>query len=144
MSSDNDLFRVLVYDLSRQRGELVMLPGRRQFIGGSGLAALLYEKYGLPEAAPFDPGQPLIFAIGVVLDLLFQLSLREDSSGKGIGRSCPVLVVLEEAHKYLGEGANPATRSALNRIAREGRKYGIGIMLDLVVTPDRWVPHPAA
>ncbi|MHC1789306.1 aldehyde ferredoxin oxidoreductase N-terminal domain-containing protein [Solidesulfovibrio sp.] len=64
MSSDNDLFRVLIYDLDRKRGELVLIPGRRQLIGGSGLAALLYEKYGLPGAAPFDPGQPLIFAIG--------------------------------------------------------------------------------
>ncbi|MHC1711053.1 MAG: aldehyde ferredoxin oxidoreductase N-terminal domain-containing protein [Solidesulfovibrio sp.] len=64
MSPNNDVFRVLVYDLSRQRGDLVMLPGRRDCIGGSGLAAMLYEKYGLPEADPFDPGQPLIFAIG--------------------------------------------------------------------------------
>ncbi len=64
MSPDNDLFRVLVYDLGRQRGDLVMLPGRRERIGGSGLAALLYETYGRSDAAPLDPGQPLIFAIG--------------------------------------------------------------------------------
>jgi len=64
MSPSNDIFRVLVYDLSRERGDLAILPGRRDFIGGSGLAALLYEKYGLPGADAFDPGQPLIFAIG--------------------------------------------------------------------------------
>jgi aldehyde:ferredoxin oxidoreductase len=64
MSPDNDAFRVLVYDLSRQRGDLVMLPGRGDCIGGSGLAAMLYEKYGLPEADPFASDQPLIFAIG--------------------------------------------------------------------------------
>jgi aldehyde:ferredoxin oxidoreductase len=63
-NNDRDLFRVLVYDLSARRGDIVLLPGRGQYIGGSGLAALLFEKYGLPGAAPFDPGQPLIFAIG--------------------------------------------------------------------------------
>lgn len=60
----NDLFRVLIYDLERGRGELAILPGRRDYLGGSGLAALLYEKYGLPTAPAFDPRQPLIFAIG--------------------------------------------------------------------------------
>lgn len=63
-NNDPDLFRVLVYDLTAARGDIVALPGRKAFIGGSGLAALLYEKYGLPGAHPFDPGQPLIFAIG--------------------------------------------------------------------------------
>ena len=63
-NNDPDLFRVLVYDLSARRGDIVLVPGRGQYIGGSGLAALLFEKYGLPTAAPFDPGQPLIFAIG--------------------------------------------------------------------------------
>jgi DNA helicase HerA-like ATPase len=41
----------------------------------------------------------------------------------------PVLVVLEEAHRYLGEGASSLTRDSANRIAREGRKYGIGLTL---------------
>jgi aldehyde:ferredoxin oxidoreductase len=63
-TDDKDLFRVLVYDLSVGRGDLVLLPGRGQYIGGSGLAALLFAKYGNPAAAPFDPRQPLIFAIG--------------------------------------------------------------------------------
>lgn len=63
-NNDRDLFRVLVYDLSARRGDIVLMSGRGQYIGGSGLAALLFEKYGLPGAPPFDPGQPLIFAIG--------------------------------------------------------------------------------
>ncbi|WP_300155390.1 aldehyde ferredoxin oxidoreductase C-terminal domain-containing protein [Solidesulfovibrio sp.] len=63
-NNDKTLFRVLVYDLSARRGDIALVPGRGEVIGGSGLAALLYEKYGLPGAAPFDPGQPLIFAIG--------------------------------------------------------------------------------
>jgi len=64
MSTDNDFFRVLVYDLAEERGDIVSLPGRGGMIGGSGLAALLYAKYGLLQADALDPGQPIIFAIG--------------------------------------------------------------------------------
>jgi hypothetical protein len=68
-------------------------------------------------------------AIGVVLNLLFEVSLRSEPGGPGIGRPSPVLVVLEEAHRYLGEGVSELTRNSANRIAREGRKYGIGLLL---------------
>ncbi len=68
-------------------------------------------------------------AIGVVLDLLFQLAIRTDEKGAGIGRPRPVLFVLEEAHRYLGEGANAITTEAASRIAREGRKYGVGLVM---------------
>ncbi len=68
-------------------------------------------------------------AVGVVLNLLFEVSLRSQPDGPGIGRPSPVLVVLEEAHRYLGEGASALTRDSANRIAREGRKYGIGLLL---------------
>lgn len=68
-------------------------------------------------------------AIGVVLNLLFEIAVRSGDSGHGIGRSRPLLVVLEEAHRYLGESASNMARTAANRIAREGRKYGVGLML---------------
>jgi hypothetical protein len=68
-------------------------------------------------------------AIGVVLNLLFEVALRGEFGGPGIGRPSPVLVVLEEAHRYLGAGASALTRDSANRIAREGRKYGIGLLL---------------
>lgn len=68
-------------------------------------------------------------AIGVVLGLLFELALRTEEKGPGIGRPRPVLFVLEEAHRYLGEGANEITHEAAARIAREGRKYGVGLMM---------------
>ncbi len=68
-------------------------------------------------------------AIGVVLNLLLEVALRCDTDGEGIGRPSPVLLVLEEAHRYLGEDASALTRSSANRIAREGRKYGVGLLL---------------
>lgn len=68
-------------------------------------------------------------AIGIVLNLLFEVAVRSDVDGPGIGRPRPVLVVLEEAHRYLGETAVAIARNAANRIAREGRKYGMGLLL---------------
>lgn len=68
-------------------------------------------------------------AIGVILNLIFEAAIRTPAEGVGIGRPRPVLVVLEEAHRYLGESAASMARAAANRIAREGRKYGIGLML---------------
>ena len=44
-------------------------------------------------------------AIGVILNLLFEISLRSEKGGTGVGRASPVFVVLEEAHRYLGESA---------------------------------------
>jgi hypothetical protein len=67
-------------------------------------------------------------AIGVVFDLLFELALRSDADGMGIGRPSPVLVVLEEAHRYLSDSGDGLTHDAANRIAREGRKYGMGLL----------------
>jgi hypothetical protein len=68
-------------------------------------------------------------AIGVVLNLLFEVALRGEQGGAGIGRASPVLIVLEEAHRYLSASANALTRDSANRIAREGRKYGVGMLL---------------
>lgn len=75
------------------------------------------------------PATATDLAIGVVLNLLFEVSIRSDVNGPGVGRASPVLVVLEEAHRYLGDSAGPLTRDSANRIAREGRKYGIGLLL---------------
>lgn len=75
------------------------------------------------------PSEASELAIGVVLDLLFEAAVRTPLDGTGIGRPRPLLVVLEEAHRYLGDSANPVARAAANRIAREGRKYGVGLIL---------------
>jgi len=69
-------------------------------------------------------------AIGVVLELLFELALRSEKTGSGIGRPRPVLFVLEEAHRYLSSvEANEVSARAVSRIAREGRKYGVGLLM---------------
>lgn len=75
------------------------------------------------------PAEAADLAIGVILNLLFEVSVRCESGGLGIGRPSPVLVVLEEAHRYLGDTASTLTRESANRIAREGRKYGVGVLM---------------
>ncbi len=59
-----DEFRVLLMDVTVGKGKIVHLDGRNEVAGGSGLAALLYEKYGHPDLSWDEVGQPLIFAIG--------------------------------------------------------------------------------
>ncbi|MGQ9921351.1 MAG: aldehyde ferredoxin oxidoreductase N-terminal domain-containing protein [Desulfobacca sp.] len=59
-----DHFRVLLVDLATGRGQVETLEGRDLLVGGSGLAALLFQKYGNLTAPWDDPQQPLIFAIG--------------------------------------------------------------------------------
>jgi len=75
------------------------------------------------------PPESADIAIGCVLNLLF---VTASSSADGVGRSRPILIVLEEAHRFLGKTSQASTglaREAAERIAREGRKYGVGIML---------------
>ncbi len=43
------------------------------------------------------------------------------------GRSQPLLIVLEEAHLFLPEGGESAAHRTVSRVAKEGRKYGIGL-----------------
>jgi len=59
-----DHFRVLTVDLTTGRGSIVKVDGRDAVAGGSGLAAVLFQKYGQADKPWNDPDQPLIFAIG--------------------------------------------------------------------------------
>ena len=59
-----DHFKVLTVDLSTGQRTITDIGGRDVVAGGSGLAAMLFEKYGYLGKPWDDPGQPLIFAIG--------------------------------------------------------------------------------
>ncbi len=61
--------------------------------------------------------------------LLFQYKVYQTTEER---KSDPLVLVCEEAHRYvpnLGEAEYAAAQSSIRRIAREGRKYGIGLML---------------
>jgi aldehyde:ferredoxin oxidoreductase len=59
-----DHFRILTVDLATGKGRIVTIDGRDTEAGGSGLAALLFDKYGHADKPWDDPEQPLIFTIG--------------------------------------------------------------------------------
>jgi len=59
-----DHFRILTVDLAAGKGKVVTLGGRDTEVGGSGLAALLFSRYGHLDKPWDDPEQPLIFTIG--------------------------------------------------------------------------------
>lgn len=45
------------------------------------------------------------------------------------GKNQPLLIVLEEAHNYLKDGENSISSKTVQTIAKEGRKYGVGLLL---------------
>ena len=59
-----DFFRVMVVDLTSGKTRLKEIPGRGEYLGGSGLAAHLFREFGHVDRDWDDPEQPLIFAIG--------------------------------------------------------------------------------
>ena len=59
-----DHFRIMVVNLTDGKGQIVTLDGRDSEVGGSGLAALIFNKYGQMDKPWDDPLQPVIFAIG--------------------------------------------------------------------------------
>lgn len=66
--------------------------------------------------------------IGVLLRIVYDALFWARNLSEG-GRERPLLVVLEEAHSYLGQGETGPAAQAVRRIAKEGRKYGIGAMI---------------
>jgi hypothetical protein len=45
------------------------------------------------------------------------------------GKNQPLMIVLEEAHSYLKAGENSISSRTVQMIAKEGRKYGVGLLL---------------
>lgn len=66
--------------------------------------------------------------IGAILKIIYEGLFwgREKSEG-GISR--PLLVVMEEAHRYLSKETDGPARTMVQRIVKEGRKFGIGAMI---------------
>ncbi len=66
--------------------------------------------------------------VGAVLRIVYEAMFWARYLSEG-ARERPLLVVLEEAHVYLGKEAQGPAGAAVRRIAKEGRKYGMGAML---------------
>ena len=74
------------------------------------------------------PSTVLVRLVGSILRIIYEALYwsREKTEG-GILR--PLLVVMEEAHRYLGPENGNVAADIVKRIAKEGRKYGVGAMV---------------
>ena len=65
----------------------------------------------------------------VIARMIFMIKVWQSCDER---EKTPILFVCEEAHRYIpskGEALYESAQEAIRRIAKEGRKYGIGIML---------------
>lgn len=74
------------------------------------------------------PPDILKTTIGAVLRILYESLFWSRSLSQG-GRHRPLLIVMEEAHIYLNDKSECLASRMVQRIVKEGRKYGIGAMI---------------
>lgn len=101
---------------------IAQLVGRIRGEGGVDQDIRILDISGLPN----EVAGPLA---AMLARLLFQYKVYQTAEER---RRDPVVLVCEEAHRYVpdrGEAEYAAAQTAIRRIAREGRKYGIGLML---------------
>lgn len=74
------------------------------------------------------PSEILPTIVGTMLRIVYDMLFWAQDLPIG-GRQQPLLVVLDEAHIFLPEGGDTPAHRTLSMIAKEGRKYGTGLML---------------
>lgn len=92
-----------------------------QFLG-DGVPVRIVDLSGVPNEVAGT-------ASAAIARTLFSLKVWQTAEERAMS---PVLLVCEEAHRYVpnsGEAQYGAAQGAIRRIAKEGRKYGIGLML---------------
>lgn len=62
--SPAEVIRILIVDLASGQGQIKLFDKRNDWVGGSGLAAALFNEHALFDKPWNHPDQPLIFAIG--------------------------------------------------------------------------------
>lgn len=102
-------------------------------VPGKDLDCLLQEWIGGPQAITIldlsgIPSGILNEIVGALLRILYDALFWSRKLPEG-GRERPLLVVLEEAHAYLNKENSGTAATAVRRIAKEGRKYGVGLMV---------------
>lgn len=91
----------------------------QEWIGGNTVAIL--DLSGVPTDI-------LKTTIGAVLRVLYEALFWARNLSQG-GKHRPLLIVMEEAHIYLNDSFKGMASRTVQRIVKEGRKYGIGAMI---------------
>jgi uncharacterized protein len=97
------------------------------------LPALLAEWVGGDEAITvLDvsalPAEVVSPVVGTMLRIVYDALFWGMRLPVG-GREQPLLVIVDEAHRFVPEGGDTPAHRACSRIAKEGRKYGVGLMI---------------
>lgn len=74
------------------------------------------------------PSEIMSSSSGSLLSIIYEFIYWGQNLDVG-GRQTPILFVLEEAHSYLKSGENSISSRIVQKIAKEGRKYGAGLLL---------------
>jgi len=90
------------------------------WLGGSAPVTVL-DVSGLPS-------EVLAVVVGSMLNLIYEALFWGMNLPVG-GKRQPLLLVIDEAHRFLPSGADTVVSRACARIAKEGRKYGAGLTI---------------
>jgi len=74
------------------------------------------------------PSEIMTSISGTLLKIIYDALFWGQNLPNG-GKQQPLLIVLEEAHNYLKAGENSISSRTVQGIAKEGRKYGVGLVL---------------
>lgn len=81
----------------------------------------IFDVSGVPSSILHD-------IIGILLRVMYDSMFWSRNLKQG-GRKRPLLVVMEEAHNYLGSDNYSRASKVVRRLVKEGRKYGISAMI---------------
>ena len=100
---------------------------------GEDLDSLLAGWIGAPEPVTvLDvsalPAEVLGLVVGTMVSLVYDTLFWGVNLPVG-GKRQPLLLVVDEAHRFLPRDAETAASRACSRIAKEGRKYGVGLLV---------------
>ena len=81
----------------------------------------IFDVSGVPSSILHD-------IIGILLRVMYDSMFWSRNLKQG-GRKRPLLIVMEEAHNYLGSDNYSRASKVVRRLVKEGRKYGISAMI---------------
>lgn len=92
----------------------------RDWLGGDASVSIL-DLSGVPSEVLTD-------VVGSLTRVIYESLFWSRRLSEG-GRERPLLFVFEEAHAYLGGARSHGASAAVQRVVKEGRKYGVGAMI---------------
>lgn len=93
---------------------------------------LIFDWIGSKGISIFDlsdvPSEIMVSITGTLLKIIYDTMYWGQDTFVG-GKKQPILIILEEAHNYLFSNSKTISAKTVQKIAKEGRKYGVGLCL---------------